>query len=689
MIRLTLISLMAATSLSFANLEIRHDQQGGHIEILDSGQMVTTYSYKDEAVKRPYFSNIKAPNGIQVTRNWPPREGIDPTDHSTMHPGIWMAFGRINDGDYWRNKSLIQHQRFVKDPEVSGDTVSFTVENAFIHEGKTRCIEQVTHSITRSGDGYLFNFDSHLLAIERLNFGDHQEMGLGIRLATPLRVSEGNGQILNSEGQVNEAEGWGRRAAWCDYSGTINGKRTGAILMPDPRNFRPSRFHSRDYGFTAANPFGQKDFDQGEEFVESLGRGKRLRLQFGVYVYSLPERKPLDHAAIYRSYLDQLGYVDKPEGVAWVRHTIDGGSRGADGVRLADINEDGLLDVTTGWEQGGEVRVYLNPGPGKAKNPWPMAVAGKVADPEDAVFVDLNGDGRLDVVSSTEGDDRTVYAHFAPSGPVSAILEKPWTTKAFPATQENHHWMFALPLQIDGKRGEDLVLGSKEEQAVVGWLQAPAKGERVQNWKWHKLTDTGWIMSLRAIDVNQDGLKDIVFSNRDNYDAGIWWMENPGPRKAQGPWNRHYIAGQGSEVMFMDTGDLNQDGLEDFVAATKDGDIVVALRQKGKSPTWSEETFPMPGHAGTGKGVAIGDIDNDGVTDLVVSCEHSENAVGVFWLKRNSSGKWLPRDISGDKDGVKFDRLELIDLDQDGDLDVMTCEERHNLGVIWYENPSI
>ena len=28
-----------------------------------------------------------------------------------------------------------------------------------------------------------------------------------------------------------------------------------------------------------------------------------------------------------------------------------------------------------------------------------------------------------------------------------------------------------------------------------------------------------------------------------------------------------------------------------------------------------------------------------------------------------------------------------VDMDGDGDLDVLTCEERDNLGVIWYENP--
>jgi hypothetical protein len=30
----------------------------------------------------------------------------------------------------------------------------------------------------------------------------------------------------------------------------------------------------------------------------------------------------------------------------------------------------------------------------------------------------------------------------------------------------------------------------------------------------------------------------------------------------------------------------------------------------------------------------------------------------------------------------------MIDVDGDGDLDLMSCEERDQLGVFWYENPS-
>ena len=47
----------------------------------------------------------------------------------------------------------------------------------------------------------------------------------------------------------------------------------------------------------------------------------------------------------------------------WKRHTIDSsdreaGKRGADGVRLLDVNGDGHVDITTGWEEGGAVVIY-------------------------------------------------------------------------------------------------------------------------------------------------------------------------------------------------------------------------------------------------------------------------------------------------------------------------------------------
>ena len=88
-----------------------------------------------------------------------------------------------------------------------------------------------------------------------------------------------------------------------------------------------------------------------------------------------------------------------------------------------------------------------------------------------------------------------------------------------------------------------------------------------------------------------------------------------------------------------------------------------------------------------GKAVAIGDVNGDGRPDLVHTTNTGGNrkVPGVSWLEQAES-KWAVHNIGGSV-GVKFDLIELVDLDKDGDLDAITCEESDNLGVFWYENP--
>src|SRR5688500_14363007 len=120
-------------------------------------------------------------------------------------------------------------------------------------------------------------------------------------------------------------------------------------------------------------------------------------------------------------------------GPAWVRHTIDDSCRGADGVRLADANGDGLPDIATGWEEGGTVRVYLHPGRARVKERWPAVTVGAVGSPEDAVLADLDGDGAVDVVSCCEGKVRSVFVHWAPADRARYRDAAAWKTEAVPA----------------------------------------------------------------------------------------------------------------------------------------------------------------------------------------------------------------------------------------------------------------
>ena len=379
----------------------------------------------------------------------------------------------------------------------------------------------------------------------------------------------------------------------------------------------------------------------------------------------------------------------------WKRHTIDDTSRGADGVRTADVNGDGLIDLVTGWEEGGVVRVYLHPGPKKSKERWPAVTVGKVRSPEDAVFVDLDGDGATDVVSSCEGRERSLFVHWAPKDKSKYLDAAAWKTEPLPASLGKAMWMFCVPVQMDGKRGVDLVAGSKGTGAGVGWFESPENPRDLAAWKWRAMYAGGWIMSLFEIDIDADGDPDVVITDRKGKNSGCRWLENPGPKSvgSPNPWKEHLVGGKGQEVMFARPVDLDRNGLLDFVTAVRGDDFLYFRRQPGKTPSWKTSSIKMPTNTGTGKGVHVNDFDLDGRLDLVFTCENAQKKSGVMWLSRRAdqpvtSPDWLPHEISGRKEGIKFDRIELLDLDADGDLDVITCEERDNLGVIWYENPT-
>ncbi len=400
--------------------------------------------------------------------------------------------------------------------------------------------------------------------------------------------------------------------------------------------------------------------------------------------------RPIDRGAIRWLMIVVFAFPARAQADAWTMHTIDGSSRGADGVRLGDINADGLPDVVTGWEEGGIIRVALHPGAQHVRAAWPAVTIGRVSDPEDAVPVDVDGDGRLDVVSCCEGRGRAIHVHWAPDSPEGVQDENRWSTQPVPASR-GLLWMYCLPIDSSLNGRGDLIVGSKNQGATISRLQISGEARDVAGWTLTPLCDAGWIMSLRATDMDGDGDLDVLFSDRKGPTRGCQWLENPsGAAGSLSGWRTHLIGGRDREVMFLDHADLDGDSRKEVVAATRDGGVLVFQQSTDPDPeSWLMHEIAMPEGAGTGKAVRVADLDLNGRCDLVVSCENAQDRHGVFWLTPTgeTDTHWSMREISGLMRGVKFDRIELLDVDRDGDLDVLTCEERDNLGVIWYENP--
>jgi hypothetical protein len=277
------------------------------LAITIGGKPFAVYVFEDGAITRPFFKDVHAPDGTRVTRNYPPVEGKDRTDHATMHPGLWMAFGDLSRADSWRNKDRIRHAGFIEAPRGGPGRGEFVVKNRHEKGGRAIAEEFARITILAQRDHNLLLWDSTFRPLETdLTFGDQEEMGLGIRMATPLSVPRG-GTITNSDGLKNEARAWGKAADWCAFGGSIDGHPVEVVLMTHPENFRRSWFHARDYGLLVANPFGRNAFTLGEKSQVVVKTGGSLRLRFGVAFRTGAAASSAGTPASYREYLRASG----------------------------------------------------------------------------------------------------------------------------------------------------------------------------------------------------------------------------------------------------------------------------------------------------------------------------------------------------------------------------------------------
>ncbi|GGD04236.1 FG-GAP repeat domain-containing protein [Hyunsoonleella pacifica] len=338
--------------------------------------------------------------------------------------------------------------------------------------------------------------------------------------------------------------------------------------------------------------------------------------------------------------LDKANGQDK----VWNRHVVDSSYNGADGVRLADVNNDGLMDITTGWEESGYTKVYLHPGFKLVQEKWPSVIVGKTPYVEDAVFADLDDDGAVDVISSTEWKHKKIYVNWAPVKSKDYLDKTKWKTQSIPTSDGLMQWMYAYPAQIDGKNGLDIIAGGKHENAQIGWFEIPKDARCLNKWKWHSISAVSWLMSIMMSDMDNDGDLDILISDRKGALSGVRWLENPETiRKQKKEWKNHNIENQGLEVMFLDLADLDGDGLEDVIVTEANKRKIWFIKRLDKSDlSWKSYPIDIPKYTSKPKSVVAGDVNGDGKSDLVHSFEKAEgNLEGIYWL----SYKNLPTDV--------------------------------------------
>ena len=280
------------------------------IEVLVGGQPFTSYYFR--GFNKPVYFPLRTASGIVVTRSWPMTPDVPGEAHDHPHQkGLWLTHGSVNGVDFWsedRNSGKILHREFLEIKE--GDSIGLlkSINDWVMPDGKKIVEELREVRIYSKTEPRILDFDFRLTAVNGpVVFGDTKEGSFGMRLAQAFVEGTG-GRIENSSGSVGEANCWGKRAEWTDFTAQINGQTVGVAVFNHPASFRyPTYWHVRGYTLFAANPFGWHDFlkDPAKDGSYHLEAGQSITLRYRVYIHA-GSTEDARIAGQYQAYVQEV-----------------------------------------------------------------------------------------------------------------------------------------------------------------------------------------------------------------------------------------------------------------------------------------------------------------------------------------------------------------------------------------------
>ena len=289
------------------------------------GKPFTVFYIGGKDLNRPYLHPIRSASGKIVNRSFPAGQLPGETADHPHHAGLFYGHGDVNGYNYWAiqnvpaaalkpnptmGRIVLKQVASVKSGKESGSVD--VVLTWLTPEGKpllteTRKMTFHAHPMLR-----IIDFDFDFTAIDKVVFRDTKEGTFAMRMATaldepPAKEKPGalprTGKLVNAQGGEREANVWGKRSEWVDYSGVLDGEKVGVVMMDHPGNPRhPTYWHSRGYGLHSINPFGVSDFlnDKTQNGSLTVEPGQHVRFRYRVIVH--PGRGPDRLAELYKQY---------------------------------------------------------------------------------------------------------------------------------------------------------------------------------------------------------------------------------------------------------------------------------------------------------------------------------------------------------------------------------------------------
>lgn len=276
------------------------------------------------------------------------------------------------------------------------------------------------------------------------------------------------------------------------------------------------------------------------------------------------------------------------------------------GLRIADLNNDGFQDLIRGYTD--IKKAWINNGTGWVEQTliWAqpaLSASFVISDQDQGVqLVDFNGDGKVDLL------------HYKSDQPKEAYLNT------------GNGWVNALSIWV----------------SPVPFVNSDG-------------SDYG----ARLVDFNGDGLVDILQGYNFGSDVRSAWLNNgSGWINATSIWNPPVVFTSTSRtdngVRFVD---LNGDGLTDMWLDYKNGSETQREAFINNGNGWTNSTSwqsPEPfTFSGLNKGARIGDVNGDGLGDVIIGFFDGTNTYKRT-LIRNSTTPYLLKNITNEFGGLTY-----------------------------------
>ena len=191
---------------------------------------------------------------------------------------------------------------------------------------------------------------------------------------------------------------------------------------------------------------------------------------------------------------------------------------------------------------------------------------------------------------------------------------------------------------------------------------------------WHLLAEVLAPCHVEVVDLDGDGRKDLIVADlgsyfaRNEHTGRVIWLRNEGG----GRFTPITLLDGVGRVADVQAADLNGDGKLDLVVAVFGWRTGAILYLENRTTDWKkpvfERTVLFP-HAGAIH-VPVGDVNGDGHLDIVALIAQEHETVLAFL--GDGKGRFTKKTIhSAPHPAYGSSGIQLVDLDGDGDLDVL------------------